>query len=37
VEYAVQAEKVGLDSVWVSDHYQPWRTLVDVRPYHWRL
>jgi len=25
VEYAVQAEKVGLDSVWVSDPYQPWR------------
>jgi coenzyme F420-dependent glucose-6-phosphate dehydrogenase len=25
VEYAVQAEDVGLDSVWVSDHYQPWR------------
>jgi coenzyme F420-dependent glucose-6-phosphate dehydrogenase len=25
VEYAVQAEKVGLDSVGVSDHYQPWR------------
>jgi coenzyme F420-dependent glucose-6-phosphate dehydrogenase len=25
VEYAVQAEEVGLDSVWVSDHFQPWR------------
>ncbi len=25
VEYAVRAEEVGLDSVWVSDHYQPWR------------
>ncbi|XVX20821.1 glucose-6-phosphate dehydrogenase (coenzyme-F420) [Actinomycetota bacterium] len=25
VEYAVQAEQVGLDSVWVSDHLQPWR------------
>ena len=25
VEFAVQAEQVGLDSVWVSDHYQPWR------------
>ena len=25
VEYAVRAEGVGLDSVWVSDHYQPWR------------
>ncbi len=25
VEYAVRAEQVGLDSVWVSDHYQPWR------------
>jgi len=25
VEYAVLAEQVGLDSVLVSDHYQPWR------------
>ena len=25
VEYAVRAEEVGLDSVTVSDHYQPWR------------
>jgi len=25
VEYAVLAEKVGLDSVWISDHFQPWR------------
>ncbi|GAA5117611.1 glucose-6-phosphate dehydrogenase (coenzyme-F420) [Haloechinothrix salitolerans] len=25
VEYAVLAEEVGLDSVMVSDHYQPWR------------
>lgn len=25
VEYAVLAEQVGLDSVWVSDHVQPWR------------
>src|SRR6185369_16347354 len=25
VEYAVRAEQDGLDSVWVSDHYQPWR------------
>jgi len=25
VEYAVRAEEVGLDSVVVSDHYQPWR------------
>ena len=23
--YGVQAEKVGMDSVWVSDHFQPWR------------
>ncbi len=23
--YAVRAEQVGLDSVWVSDHFQPWR------------
>ncbi|WP_243794582.1 glucose-6-phosphate dehydrogenase (coenzyme-F420) [Saccharopolyspora gloriosae] len=25
VEYAVQAERCGLDSVMVSDHFQPWR------------
>jgi coenzyme F420-dependent glucose-6-phosphate dehydrogenase len=25
LEYAVLAEDVGLDSVWISDHFQPWR------------
>src|SRR5580693_5905024 len=25
VEYAVLAEQTGLDSVWISDHFQPWR------------
>ncbi|MET9000810.1 glucose-6-phosphate dehydrogenase (coenzyme-F420) [Amycolatopsis sp. NPDC004169] len=25
VEYAVRAEEVGVDSVWVSDHFLPWR------------
>ena len=25
VTFAVQAEEAGLDSVWVSDHFQPWR------------
>jgi len=25
VEFAVQAEEVGLDSVMISDHFQPWR------------
>ncbi|HET7800159.1 MAG TPA: F420-dependent glucose-6-phosphate dehydrogenase, partial [Humibacillus xanthopallidus] len=25
VTYAVQAEEVGLDSVFISDHFQPWR------------
>src|ERR1019366_8030480 len=25
VEFAVQAERVGLDSVMISDHFQPWR------------
>ncbi len=25
VEYSVRAEEVGLDSVWVSDHFSPWR------------
>src|SRR6476646_6991202 len=25
LDYAVQAEQLGLDSVMVSDHFQPWR------------
>ena len=25
LEYAIHAEKVGLDSVFISDHFQPWR------------
>jgi coenzyme F420-dependent glucose-6-phosphate dehydrogenase len=25
LDYAVLAEEVGLDSVWISDHFQPWR------------
>ena len=25
LNYGVMAEKVGMDSVWVSDHFQPWR------------
>jgi len=25
LEFAVVAEEVGFDSVWVSDHFQPWR------------
>jgi coenzyme F420-dependent glucose-6-phosphate dehydrogenase len=25
VEYAVRAEQLGLDSVWTSDHFLPWR------------
>ena len=25
LDYAVLAESVGLDSVWTSDHFQPWR------------
>src|ERR1700736_1320485 len=25
LEYALLAEKVGMDSVWISDHFQPWR------------
>ena len=33
VEYSVLAEEVGLDSVWVSDHYQPWRHLGGHAPY----
>ncbi|NYD21127.1 glucose-6-phosphate dehydrogenase (coenzyme-F420) [Kineococcus aurantiacus] len=24
-DFAVQAEEQGLDSVWISDHFQPWR------------
>ena len=25
LEYSVLAEQLGLDSVWISDHFQPWR------------
>ena len=25
LEFSVLAEEVGFDSVWVSDHFQPWR------------
>ena len=25
LDYAVEAENVGFDSVWISDHFQPWR------------
>jgi coenzyme F420-dependent glucose-6-phosphate dehydrogenase len=25
LDYAVEAENAGFDSVWVSDHFQPWR------------
>jgi coenzyme F420-dependent glucose-6-phosphate dehydrogenase len=25
LQYGVLAEKVGMDSVWISDHFQPWR------------
>ena len=25
LEYSVLAEEVGFDSVWISDHFQPWR------------
>ena len=25
LDYAIEAEHQGFDSVWVSDHYQPWR------------
>jgi coenzyme F420-dependent glucose-6-phosphate dehydrogenase len=25
LDYAVMAEQVGMDSVWISDHFQPWR------------
>ena len=25
LEYGVLAEELGLDSVWISDHFQPWR------------
>ncbi|HEY0889107.1 MAG TPA: glucose-6-phosphate dehydrogenase (coenzyme-F420) [Nocardioides sp.] len=33
VEYAVLAEQVGLDSVMVSDHFQPWRHVDGHAPY----
>lgn len=25
LDYAVKAEAVGFDSIWISDHFQPWR------------
>ncbi len=25
LEFTIQAEKLGFDSVWISDHFQPWR------------
>ena len=25
LDYAVLADQLGFDSVWTSDHYQPWR------------
>lgn len=25
LNYAVEAEETGFDSVWISDHFQPWR------------
>src|ERR1700758_1027797 len=25
LDYAVEAEECGFDSVWISDHFQPWR------------
>jgi coenzyme F420-dependent glucose-6-phosphate dehydrogenase len=25
LDYALLAERIGLDSVWISDHFQPWR------------
>lgn len=33
VELGVTAEQVGLDSVWVSDHYQPWRHIGGHAPF----
>jgi coenzyme F420-dependent glucose-6-phosphate dehydrogenase len=33
VEFSVLAEEVGLDSVWVSDHFQPWRHVGGHAPY----
>ena len=36
VELGVLAEGVGLDSVMVSDHLQPWRHVGGHAPTHWR-
>ena len=33
LDYAVHAETVGLDSVWISDHFQPWRHSGGHAPY----
>lgn len=33
LDFAVEAEGIGLDSVWVSDHFQPWRHSTGHAPY----
>ena len=33
LEYGVLAEELGLDSVWISDHFQPWRHTGGHAPY----
>lgn len=33
LRYGVLAEEVGLDSVWISDHFQPWRHTGGHAPY----
>ena len=33
LDFAVRAEAVGLDSVWISDHFQPWRHTGGHAPY----
>ncbi len=25
LQFSVEAEEAGFDSVWISDHFQPWR------------
>ena len=33
LDFAIQAEQAGFDSVWVSDHFQPWRHIDGHAPF----
>ena len=35
LDFSVMAEQVGFDSVWVSDHFQPWKHTDGHAPFRW--